>query len=166
MPRGTCAACGCTPRSQCSGGCHWADVDETHCSQCVHWGVLRVPPPPATHPLRGVFPHDMVPVREVVPIMAPGPQGKPAKAGVRIDLRRLDADTVLRLAFLSAPENDGTVEEFMSKAESDRSALLIPVAAFACTIGAFDLERAAAVKDLALGYVEATDAVKGGAARG
>ena len=31
----SCRVCGCTEDRACPGGCYWADVDHTLCSECV-----------------------------------------------------------------------------------------------------------------------------------
>lgn len=36
--RGTCRECGCTDDEACKGGCSWADLNHTLCSNCVPGG--------------------------------------------------------------------------------------------------------------------------------
>lgn len=106
--RGTCEICGCTEERACDGGCHWSNREQTICSQCIGWATLKPP-----HSYEGVFPHGLVPIRFLMPEGLWNHHTRKTILAFMVDIRRLDEETLRRVAFIAAGVNGCTVEDII-----------------------------------------------------
>ena len=143
--------CGCTENHACEGGCTWADREQTFCSQCIGYILLKDP-----KRFDGIFAYDLLPVRTPRPISlwcAPLKQRIPSYL---VDLRRLDEATIERMAHLVAPRHGATVEEVLDSLKTSGQ-FPIDARCVGVSLAAKSLEAAAAM----LEEIRTTGQVKG-----
>ena len=139
MPRGTCDICGCTEERACAieDGCAWANPEQTLCSACVGWAMLK----PGNR-YRGVFDYDLVPVLDLMPLFIFCKPVQKRVMVVRIDVRRLDHETHERLSFIAAQESGLTVLDYLDCVASGQEMIVLGASMIEGTIAARSRERA------------------------